>query len=699
MNNTKRIHIDLENTVEKHIKFKLEQDIDKYEILSLNLSQKDIYQAFNADFGVLVGRVIANGGIGIPNAKISIFIPIDDDDKENEDILALYPYETPRDKNNDGKRYNLLPRVGRVDSDGIVSPKQPFGSFPIKEEILANDTILEVFKKYYKYTTVTNNVGDYMIYGVPIGVQTTHMSVDVTDIGNYSMNPASMIKNLGFSENLFYDDGITIKPSNDLEDLPHIETQEISVNVIPFWGDSENFDIGITRQDFRIKAQLVNTFTIFGTAFTDAENTMWTKNWDQGDEDFREYYRLKGSVDEIGMKNKRTGTITEKIYYYPDKYSDTDIDNGDIPSDKMLILSSNEYTIHKSNGDFVFIINSNRNKYIINEYGNEIKVPNDYDGGVYKNFRGFITFEITKEDLGYSFNDEYIGKDGGDDLYAKPFRYKLKFPQKSGFGASFDDTEGTNTINWRKEDYNFESSYLYSVAKFHGTVFNDNGPDYTDFPWREDGSNFGDTDATNSVHLERSYFNVGIIGLWSTNENDNHQFPSNCTTYGNNKVFGGNWLNFCIHFPQIGYITESSGNWKSNWDKFAGIGSNTNFVGGKYYYKYFYHDNEQPIAATDVNTKWFARSDLHHTDFIKIDKDVIIDIANVNRKGFTFNNIGEDLQTKIRDGDFRNGEYNCPYNGGKENGNPENGIDDNYYFYKGFGDSNCIEFLISLGLV
>ena len=41
----------------------------------------------------------------------------------------------------------------------------------------------------------------------------------------------------------------------------------------------------------------------------------------------------------------------------------------------------------------------------------------------------------------------------------------------------------------------------------------------------------------------------------------------------------------------------------------------------------------------------------------------------------------------------------CPYNGGKENGNPENGVDDDYYFYKGFGDSDCIKFLISLGLV
>ena len=58
-------------------------------------------------------------------------------------------------------------------------------SFPIKEEIVTNPIFLDVYKKYYKYTALTNNSGDYMIFGVPIGTQTVHMSVDITDIGEY----------------------------------------------------------------------------------------------------------------------------------------------------------------------------------------------------------------------------------------------------------------------------------------------------------------------------------------------------------------------------------------------------------------------------------------------------------------------------------------------------------------------------------
>ena len=269
MNKSQRIKVDLDNNQAHYVRTRLDQSTKTLEILSLEIDQKDIYQNFNADYGVLVGRVLANGEVGISNAKISIFIPIDDDDKNRGEIVALYPYEKPYDKNRDGKRYNLLPRVGQSDpnSGGSIKPKQPFGSFSTKEETVSNETILEVYDKYYKYSTVTNDSGDYMLFGVPIGVQTVHMSVDVTDIGQYSMTPLDMVTQLGYSENLFTSTG-AIKPQRNLEDLPHIETQEISVDVIPFWGDKENFEIGITRQDFRIRAVLISNFYVFGSYFT-----------------------------------------------------------------------------------------------------------------------------------------------------------------------------------------------------------------------------------------------------------------------------------------------------------------------------------------------------------------------------------------------------------------------------------------------
>jgi hypothetical protein len=92
MNKSQRIQLSADNlNQDKYIKVQLEQNIDQLEFLSMNLSAKDVYQDFNADYGVLIGRVIANGGVGIPNAKISIFIPLSDVAAENNDITSIYP--------------------------------------------------------------------------------------------------------------------------------------------------------------------------------------------------------------------------------------------------------------------------------------------------------------------------------------------------------------------------------------------------------------------------------------------------------------------------------------------------------------------------------------------------------------------------------------------------------------------------------
>ncbi|GAG86497.1 unnamed protein product, partial [marine sediment metagenome] len=324
---------------DKYIRVKLEQDVETLEFMSMSLGTADVYQNYNADYGVLIGRVLANGGIGVPNAKISIFIPISDEDADDPEIYSFYPYKTPRDKNNDGKRYNLLPRVSQINPETEQpEPPQAFGSFPIKEEIVGNLPFLDVYKKYYKYTALTNDAGDYMIFGVPIGTQIVHLSVDITDIGKYSMTPAAMVVNLGYPDSQFVENNTRIKQSNDLSDLPNIETQEITVDIRPFWGDVETYEIGITRQDFRIRATLVNTFVMFGTAFTDSQEALRGYDWDDAEE-IRDYFYVypNSTSDEsynswytVGMGSKRIGEITEKIFTYPPDISDDDIEAGEV---------------------------------------------------------------------------------------------------------------------------------------------------------------------------------------------------------------------------------------------------------------------------------------------------------------------------------------------------------------------------------
>ena len=58
-----------------------------------------------------MGRVSVNNGFGLPNAKVSIFIPLDAVDKEDPVTSNIYPYTNLYDVNDDGYRYNLLPKL------------------------------------------------------------------------------------------------------------------------------------------------------------------------------------------------------------------------------------------------------------------------------------------------------------------------------------------------------------------------------------------------------------------------------------------------------------------------------------------------------------------------------------------------------------------------------------------------------------
>lgn len=689
MNKSQRIYLDVNDTQgEKNIKIQLEQNIDTIEFLTMSIDSKEAYRDFNSDYGVLVGRVIANGGVGIPNAKISIFIPITDEDATKSDIYSIYPYKTPRDKNNEGKRYNLLPRVGRYNEDGTISPKQPFGSFPIKEEIIGNAPILEIYKKYYKYTALTNNAGDYMIFGVPLGTQTVHLSLDITDIGEYSMTPAAMVTNLGYSSDLFINNNSRIKPSNDLNDLPHIETQEITVDVIPFWGDKENFEIGITRQDFRVRAELTNTFTIFGNVFTDNYESRWAANWTDGKKfGIQQLYRINNG-NNVDIDSKRIGNITETIFYYPNNISDAEIeDNGKDLASKMLILDKSQYTIHKNEGEFVFIINCNRRKIIKNESNNEIVVSDSYAGGVYTEFKGFITLEITEEDLSTPQRN-FENVIANNTRSVSIFRTRIKIPQHALRNQSFAYTK--YRYDWQNIHYKFEANKIYSVAKFNGLVQNTNNSDDS-----ISDNGFDESDRINNLAKD-PYWNPGVIRTGG-DDNAPYEFPNNGNVEGGTKGFGANWLNFSIYLPNIGYVFDSNfGNMKANtfFQVFYGAFTDN-----------FTNNNDFLIGETKTNTKWYLRSDLHWTDFIEVPVSDIKILNNYDKKGFdNYETYFADINTLT--GDYRNGDTPpswggdpCPINGGGLYGKPvssTNPRDLRFYFYKGFDTADSIKFVADI---
>jgi len=230
---------------DKFVKVNLQQDFDLLEILSLKLTQSEVYARMCADYGVVVGRVVANSGLGVPNAKLSIFIPLTSEDEQDDAITAMYPFKDVTDKNEEGYRYNLLPTTKQHNRH------TPTGSFLTAEETISNPLKLEVFEKYYKFTAKTNENGDYMIWGVPLGIHQMHMSVDVSDIGCYSMKPFDFVSQ-GVSIENFKNSAI-FNESENLDTLPQIVIQNKTVESVSFWGDDEMCNSGISRVDFDLR--------------------------------------------------------------------------------------------------------------------------------------------------------------------------------------------------------------------------------------------------------------------------------------------------------------------------------------------------------------------------------------------------------------------------------------------------------------
>jgi len=356
---------------DKTIRVQIDQDFDFLEVLSLKLTQSDVYQRFCADYGVIVGRVVANGGFGVPNARVSVFVPLDDLDENDPVISTLYPYKSITDKNEDGYRYNLLPYSPSYDGHAAT------GTFPTREDVLTRKEVLKIYDKYYKYTVKTNESGDYMIVGVPLGNQQIFLDVDLSDMGCFSLRPTDLIRMGRANEKQF--DGAQFKTSEDLASLPQIVTQTKSVAISSFWGVQGQCDVGITRVDFDLRESNITiepVATFMGSIMSSSKETYLRKSCkpksEQGD--------LCGMVAGPG----RILAIRQTIR------SDAD---GD-PILEQYQLEQGGKVIDE-NGAFVVDVPMNLDYVTTNEFG-ELTLSNDPKIGIPT--KGKYRFKIKWED-------------------------------------------------------------------------------------------------------------------------------------------------------------------------------------------------------------------------------------------------------------------------------------------------------------
>ena len=371
----------------------LVQDYDVFDILSVKIDSVDTYKLHNANYGVVVGRVLANNGFGVPNAKISIFIPSDGEDGDK--VRELYPFSNPSSKNSKGVRYNLLP------DDKVNDCHQVVGTFPNKRYALDNDVVLEVFEKYYKYTVRTNNAGDYLIMGVPVGTHTLHMDLDLSDCGILSQRPRDFVYK-GYTIEQFENPNM-FKSGTNYSGLSQIFSQDQVVTVHPFWGNSSlGEEIGITRADIDIAFKFEPTCVFMGSVISDNSSQGITKKCRATEN--------MGNMEEL---NTGEGTI-EMIRKTPSG----DVEEFQVKGTQLI----------DGNGVWCYQIPMNLDYMMTDEYGNMVPTDNP-DKGIPTRTR--VRFRVSMAD-----NEENV------DNY---FRAKVLVPHNP-----------QNLSDGKYEDYDYE---------------------------------------------------------------------------------------------------------------------------------------------------------------------------------------------------------------------------------------------------
>ena len=364
-NKSYRLKYDSNNQID-HLTLKFEQSFDFLEVLSLKIRQEDAYKLYTSDYGVLVGRVLANDGFGIPNVKVSIFIQNNNtiDGTNEKDIV--YPYKTTNTKDQRGIRFNLLP------SNKISKCHQNVGSFPSKSLLLDNNILIETFDEYYKFTTTTNASGDYMFFGIPVGSQELHIDVDLSDIGVLSQAP----RDLGFKgTNLKQVDSPNkFKKSTNLESLPQIISQNTSVYIYPFWGDNDEGEIAISKKNINLNFKFEPTCVFMGGAFSDSEKSKVKKN-------------CKASTSTGKMSELTTGQGAIEMIR---KEIDGTIKQFEVSGNRLI----------DGNGVWCYQIPMNLDYMITDEYGN-IVPTDDPTKGIPT--RAEVRFRISMDDNGGTF--------------------------------------------------------------------------------------------------------------------------------------------------------------------------------------------------------------------------------------------------------------------------------------------------------
>ena len=195
---------------------------------------------FSNDTGVLVGKLEAiqvlndeNGEkirIPLKNTVVGIFNPSE-----------KFPSISSSDNEGNRIRLNLYETIPQVDNPYNLKGFSSFQSYLTDIQYSKKDAENKSIPDEYRYTTVTNERGEFILQNIPVGQQTLMVEVDLLKFG---LEPEEIALN-------FFP-----YPSNEdpnVSEIPHLFFGQYPINILPSWGD---FQTGYTEMTMSIALDL-----------------------------------------------------------------------------------------------------------------------------------------------------------------------------------------------------------------------------------------------------------------------------------------------------------------------------------------------------------------------------------------------------------------------------------------------------------
>ena len=224
---------------DNYVNISLERSIDLIETLTIKNNVVGQWNQLDSPTGVVFGTLIANQKINDSNGnpiKIPLRnVPILIHNKQNASVATINP-------SNDNSRT----AVNMVNNSKRDYYTNDF-SWNFDKSILPTISTKNV-TDVYKYSTITNENGEFIITDVPTGIQTMILEIDLLKQG---LTPEEVELNVSP-----YPKTQNLTP----DQVPHLIYREVPIQVLPSWG---TINTGYTRVDMNLNIDLRKWSTFF----------------------------------------------------------------------------------------------------------------------------------------------------------------------------------------------------------------------------------------------------------------------------------------------------------------------------------------------------------------------------------------------------------------------------------------------------